>query len=66
MAITMTRVGNLPAEKWYTGRCNTCKSEYRAQQKDLTYECDSESPFTLPSASWKVATKQFILWWTGD
>lgn len=45
MAITMTKVGNLPAQKWYTGRCNTCESEYRAQQKDLTYECDFRESF---------------------
>ena len=40
MAITMTKKGQLPPERFYIGRCSSCKSEYRAQQKDLTYECD--------------------------
>lgn len=40
MTLVMTRTGELPAEKFYTGRCNKCKSEYRAQRKDLTYESD--------------------------
>lgn len=40
MTLVMVKEGKLPAEKFYIGRCTTCKSEYRAQQKDLTYECD--------------------------
>jgi len=40
MAITMTKKGQLPAEKKYKGKCYTCLSEFEAQQKDLTYESD--------------------------
>jgi hypothetical protein len=40
MAVEMTRVGKLPEEKMYTGRCSKCSSEYRAQRKDLEYDSD--------------------------
>lgn len=40
MTLVMTKEGKLPAEKFYTGRCSKCKSEYRALRKDLTYESD--------------------------
>lgn len=40
MAIEMTKVGQLPAEKMYVGRCSNCGSGYHAQRKDLDYECD--------------------------
>jgi DNA-directed RNA polymerase subunit RPC12/RpoP len=40
MAIVMTKRGELPAERKYTGRCGTCKSEFEAKQGDLTYESD--------------------------
>jgi hypothetical protein len=40
MTLVMTRRGQLPAEKLYVGTCSKCKSQYRAQQKDLTYESD--------------------------
>lgn len=38
--LEMTKIGELPAEKFYKGACSKCKSEYRAQQKDLFYESD--------------------------
>ena len=40
MAITMTKRGELPAERKYKGKCYTCKSEFEALQKDLKYESD--------------------------
>jgi hypothetical protein len=40
MAIIMLTTGSLPAKKFYVGQCTTCKSTYRAQREDLTYECD--------------------------
>lgn len=40
MTLVMTVKGELPAEKFYIGRCCKCKSEYRAQRKDLTYDSD--------------------------
>lgn len=47
MSIQMTKKGTLPAEKWYTGWCTKCMSEYRAQRKDLNYESDyRESSYT--------------------
>lgn len=48
MAVQMTKEGCLPAEKYYIGKCSKCKSEYRAQQKDLKYESDfRESYYTF-------------------
>lgn len=38
--LKMTKLGQLPAERKYTGKCSTCKSEYEAKQGDLTYESD--------------------------
>lgn len=38
--LKMTKRGQLPAERKYTGKCYTCKSEYDAVQGDLTYESD--------------------------
>ena len=38
--IEMTKRGQIPEEKVFTGRCTRCMSEYKALRKDLTYECD--------------------------
>lgn len=47
MAIEMTFVGKLPEEKPYVGRCSKCKSEYRANREDLSYDSDyRESNYT--------------------
>ena len=43
MAIVMTKKGELPSERKFTGRCGTCKSEFEAKQGDLEYEADYHS-----------------------
>ncbi len=45
MAIEITKIGQLPAKRKYTGKCATCKSEYRAEQGDLTYDSDFHESF---------------------
>lgn len=63
--ITMTKKGELPGEKWYTGKCNFCMSEYRAQKKDLHTE-DSYRDGPSHSAECQLAGCNRLVYFTKE